>query len=384
MKSKSVLRYICCLLIIMMAILFPCSISFADEGNEDPILRPKPTAIVSVTSSNNSITCKWKKSSEKIDGYQVAYCTKSTFPRSEIKYKTFRDPDKTQILVKRLPAGRTYYMKVRVLRRENGSSVYSQWSAAKSVKVKAPVLSVNAKSAIIMEAGSGNVLYKKNSNVKRANASTTKMMTAILAIEGKSLNSKVKITAEAVRTPYSNLGSSAIGDQIRLKDLLHLVLLPSDNGAATAAGIHVSGSTTAFVKKMNKKAAALGMKNTHFRNPHGLDANGHYSSAKDLAILADYCLKNKTFSEIVRKRNYSFTSIGKGRRYYANTTNKLLGNVSGVIGCKTGSEVNAGYCFVCAYRHGGKTYITVVLGCPADQYRWTETRKLIKYIDKNL
>lgn len=239
---------------------------------------------------------------------------------------------------------------------------------------------LKAKSAIIMEAESGQVYYGKSMNTQRANASTTKIMTALLALEEKKLNSTVKLTKEAVNTPYSHLGYGAVNDRVRMKDMLYMAMLPSDNGAATALAIHTGGSKKAFIKMMNQKAKELGCVDTSFKTPHGLDAKNHYSTAEDLALIARAAMDNETFREIVSTKSYKFRTKKKRHKYIVNSTNKLLGNVKGVCGVKTGYTDDAGYCFVGAYQYKGKTYITVVLGSSGSEQRWDDTKQLIRYI----
>lgn len=242
-------------------------------------------------------------------------------------------------------------------------------------------LKLTCKSAIIMEKGSGQILYGKAMDTKRANASTTKIMTAILALENKKWNSKVKISKNAVKTPFRDL-KYKVNDRARMRDLLHAALILSDNGSATALAEHVSGSQKAFAAKMNKKAKALGCQNTNFVNPHGLDSKRHYSTARDLALISQYAWKNKNFRGIVKKKKYTFRTLRKHKKYTVKTTNKLLGQVKGLSGIKTGTTERAGYCFVGAYTYKGKTYITVVLGSKNQKSRWADTKTLIRYIRK--
>ncbi len=242
-------------------------------------------------------------------------------------------------------------------------------------------LKLTCKSAIIMEKNSGQIFYGKAMDTKRANASTTKIMTAILALENKKWNSKVKISKNAVKTPFRDL-KYKVNDKARMRDLLHAALILSDNGSATALAEHVSGSKKAFASKMNKKAKALGCTNTHFINPHGLDHKKHYSTARDLAVISQYALKNKNFRSIIKKKKYTFRTLRKHKKYTVKTTNKLLGQVKGLSGIKTGTTERAGCCFVGAYNHKGKTYITVVLGSKNTNSRWADTKTLIRYIRK--
>lgn len=240
---------------------------------------------------------------------------------------------------------------------------------------------LKAKSAIIMEAATGQVFYAKAPDTKRQNASTTKMMTALLTLERNKLSTPVAITKQAATTDYSNLGTKAIGDVTTVKNLLYMTLLPSDNGAAEALAIHTAGSEKAFVALMNARAKELGCTHTSFKNPHGLTQKGHGSSARDLAKIAQAALKNRTFAKIVNTKSYRFTT-NRGNSYTVKTTNKLLGKTAGIRGVKTGYTDAAGHCFVGAFKYKGKTYLTVVLGSPSSDQRWSDTRALVKYVKK--
>ena len=241
-------------------------------------------------------------------------------------------------------------------------------------------VSLSGKAAIIMDAETGDVYYDKNMDKKRSMASTTKMMTAILALEKKSLSSKVRITGSAVSTPYTYLPASASGSTAKMKDLLYGMMLPSDNGIAVALAQHVSGSVSKFAKQMTKKAKKIGCTKTQFKNPHGLTAKGHYSTAHDLARIAAYGMKNKTFAKVVNKKKYTF-SFSNGVTYVAKTSNKII-STKGVKGVKTGTTDAAGYCFVGAYKYNGRLLITVTLGAKSESARWSDTKKLIKYVKK--
>lgn len=243
---------------------------------------------------------------------------------------------------------------------------------------------LNAKSALIMDADSGEIFYGKAMDQKRANASTTKIMTALLAIENKSLKSKVKITKKAAYTPYSHLGAASVNDKILMKDLLYMAMLPSDNGAAMALGLHTAGGEKAFLKKMNQKAKELGCTHTNFKTPHGLDEKGHYTTAEDLGMIAAYALQNDVLREVAGTDSYHFKTKKKHLRYKVSTTNALLGKVNGVYGLKTGFTNHAGYCFVGAYHYKQRNYVTVVLGSSTSDARWKDTKALIRYIRKNL
>lgn len=242
-------------------------------------------------------------------------------------------------------------------------------------------LKLHGKSAIIMEQKSGQIFYGKSMEQVRANASTTKMMTAILALETKKWDSKATLSKKAVTTPYTSLRYK-VGDKVRMKHLIYAALVLSDNGSATALAEHTAGSVSAFAKKMNQKAKELGCENTHFVNPHGLDSKNHYSTAKDLALIGAYAMNNTHFRQVIKTKKYSFTTLKNKKSYTVSSTNKLLGEISGIAGIKTGTTENAGCCFVGAYRHKGKYYITVVLGAEKNDQRWEDTKTLIRYIKK--
>lgn len=243
-------------------------------------------------------------------------------------------------------------------------------------------VSLNAKSAIVMNASTGRVLYSKNRDARRGQASITKVMTTILAIERNKLTKKTRITRTAANTPWTYVPMKK-GDKVTIKNLLYASLLPSSNGSATALAQATSGTASRFVKLMNKRAAELGLTNTHYANPHGLTQNGHYSSAYDTAVLMSYAMQNKTFRKIVGTRTFTFVNSTTKKRYKMLNTNRLLRqNVKGVVGGKTGTTDAAGCCFTCVYEQSGQTYITVVLGCKYTDHRFNDTKKLISYIKK--
>lgn len=225
--------------------------------------------------------------------------------------------------------------------------------------------------ALLINANTGKVVYAKNENVRHANASTTKIMTCILALENCKLNEKVTFSPYAASIEPSKLYANA-GEVFYLKDLLYSLMLPSHNDTAVAIAEHVSGSTAKFVDLMNKKAAAIGCTNTHFATPNGLDFGyDHYTTASDLAKIARYAIKRNMFRKLISTGYYSFSNLNTGRTYYIGTTNALLGNLPGVQGMKTGYTNKAGYCFVgLSYSQKGNTYISVVLGGSSSASRW--------------
>lgn len=234
--------------------------------------------------------------------------------------------------------------------------------------------------ALLINANTGKVVYAKNENVRHANASTTKIMTCILALENCKLNEKVTFSPYAASIEPSKLYANA-GEVFYLKDLLYSLMLPSHNDTAVAIAEHVSGSTSKFVDLMNKKAAAIGCTNTHFATPNGLDFGyDHYTTASDLAKIARYAIKRNMFRKLISTGYYSFSNLNTGRTYYIGTTNALLGNLPGVQGMKTGYTNKAGYCFVgLSYSQKGNTYISVVLGGSSSASRWEDSRRLLTY-----
>ena len=227
------------------------------------------------------------------------------------------------------------------------------------------------------------MLYSKNATEKHANASTTKIMTCILALENASLNERVSVSAYAASQEPSKLYMTA-GDSFTLNDLLYSLMLPSHNDTAVAIAEHVSGSTSAFAKKMNEKAKQLGCTSTHFVTPNGLDAGlNHYTTARDLAKIAQYAWKNATFRKIVGTSAWRFSSR-QGRSYSVATTNVLLRTMKGVTGMKTGFTNKAGYCFVGVVKaKSGKQYISVTLGAGSSTARWQDARTLLAYAYKH-
>ena len=201
-------------------------------------------------------------------------------------------------------------------------------------------------------------------------ASTTKIMTALVAIEEGRLEDRVRIGPQAIRIYGSRAGLRA-GQELRLEDLLHGLLLSSGNDAALAVAEHVAGSVEAFVERMNARARELGLLHTRFVNPHGLDAPGHYSTAYDLAQLARVALLHPTFARIVARKEYPIPPLGTWHN-----TNRLLWSFEGIEGVKTGTTGRAGDCLVAAASRSGMRLISVVLG---SDNRWADTARLLEY-----
>ena len=262
-----------------------------------------------------------------------------------------------------------------------------------------------ALSACLMDADSGRVLYGKNDDEVRAMASTTKIMTLIIALEYGNAEDTVTISPYAASMPDVQLNVRA-GEQYRLGDLCYAMMLESYNDIAAAIAEHIGMAyadidindtekrsiddsrkcVSAFAGLMNDKARELGCENTYFITPNGLDAedeNGkHSTTARELALIAAYAVKKDDFNVITGTKQYSFCEINGKRNCNVYNKDAFLNQMSGAFGIKTGFTGNAGYCFVGALKSDGRTFISVVLGSgwpSARTYKWKDTRKLMEY-----
>lgn len=234
-----------------------------------------------------------------------------------------------------------------------------------------------SKHIICIERTTNSVLYEKDAYSKCAMASTTKILTGIIIIENCDLKEEVEISKKAANTGGSTLGIKD-GQKITVEGLLYGLLLRSGNDTAVALAEYVGGSVEEFSKIMNKKAKDIGLKNSNFVTPHGLDDDNHYTTAYDLAILTNYALNNKTFLKIVGTKQIS-VNIG-GNQRSLNNTNELLGVVKGVYGVKTGFTGNAGRCLVSACKRDDLDVIVVVLGSDTKSIRGNDSKKVIEYV----
>lgn len=241
-------------------------------------------------------------------------------------------------------------------------------------------LKLDARIALVYDRSSGNVLYEKNGYKTTPMASTTKIMTSIVVLENANLNDVVTIEKKAAGTGGSRLGLKT-GDKITVNDLLYGLMLRSGNDAAVALAIHVGGSVEGFAALMNKKANELGLKNTNFVTPHGLDNEKHYTTAYELAKMADYALEKEKFKKIVGTQSCNITINGVSRNI--TNTNELLGYLNGVYGIKTGFTNGAGRCLVTGCKRGDLDIITVVLGADTKKIRTSDSMKLIEYTYNN-
>ncbi len=239
---------------------------------------------------------------------------------------------------------------------------------------------INSRSAIVFDRNSKEVIYGKDENTKKKMASTTKIMTCIVVLEKGELTDTVIVSKNAAGTGGSRVGLKT-GDKATVQDLLYGLMLCSGNDAAVALAEHVGGSVEGFAELMNAKAKELNLSNTNFVTPHGLDNENHYTTAYELAIMADYGLKNKTFRSIVGTKNITININRKPRNL--NNTNELLGSVSGVYGVKTGFTNGANRCLVSSCKRDNLDIITVVLGADTKKFRTQDSLKLINYAMNN-
>ncbi len=239
---------------------------------------------------------------------------------------------------------------------------------------KVPV--INAAAGIVIDMDSGRIMYEKNANSRKAIASTTKIMTAIVALENGNLEDIVTVSKRASSVKGSTINLKE-GEKIKLKELMFGMMLNSGNDSAIAVAEHVGGTLENFIYMMNKKAKDLGLENTSFKTPHGLDVDGHYSTAYELAQISRYALKNPKFSEICCKK----TAIITGRSLY--NTNEMLGMYKGVDGVKTGYTGQAGRCLVCSATRDNFKVISVILGSPTRNARAEGSRMILDYAFNN-
>lgn len=228
---------------------------------------------------------------------------------------------------------------------------------------------VTAASALVVDLPSGKALFEKSADEPRPPASTAKLMTALVAIDQAPLTDVVPVTERAAATEGSRMGLIA-GERLTILDLLHGLLIPSGNDAAVALADYIAGSEEDFVGMMNAKAQELGLTGTRFVNSHGLDAPGQVTTARDLAVLAQAALANKTIAEIVTLKSADVAG------HSLMNTNELLGAYEGADGVKTGTTDEAGECLVAAVTKGGRRTLLVELGSTD---RYSDARKLFDY-----
>ncbi len=232
---------------------------------------------------------------------------------------------------------------------------------------------VNAKAAVLLEADSGRVLYEQHAHTRLPMASTTKIMTALVVLEQCDLRATVAVDERAVGVEGSSVYLYP-GELLTVEQLLYAVLLSSANDAAAALAYEVAGSIEGFAALMNRKAAEIGVRNTHFQNPHGLDADGHYTTAYDLAVITAYALQNEDFLRIVSTQKKVIPLREQQGARVLRNHNKLLAAYQGCIGVKTGFTKKSGRCLVSAAERDGVRLVCVTLDCPDD---WRTHKELL-------
>lgn len=270
------------------------------------------------------------------------------------------------------------------------SAAVPAWAAD---EVPKELNSLFASSAVLMDGKSGRILFEKNGQEIHPMASTTKIMTCILALENGKADDVVTASAYAASRPKVHLGVRE-GEKFYLGDLLYSLMLESHNDAAVIIAEKISGSVEEFAELMNEKAESLGCKDTYFITPNGLDAEKiidgekkvHSTTAADLARIMKYCItespKKEAFLNITRTPSYSFTDIDGNRNFSCVNHNAFLSMMEGALSGKTGFTANAGYCYVGALERDGKLFIVALLACgwPNNKgYKWKDTRKLMEY-----
>lgn len=242
-----------------------------------------------------------------------------------------------------------------------------------------------AKAAILLDGENQRVLFGKEEKTKLPMASTTKIMTCLYTLEHGNLNDVVTFSKTAASSPKVHLGARE-GSQFLLSDLLYALMLESYNDAAVAIAEHIGGSVEAFCQAMTEEARDFGCYQTSFATPNGLDSPKHYTTCYDLAILTSHALANPEFRKIIREPSYSIREMTGGQTWNLQNKDAFLSSYPGAIGVKTGFTNKAGYCFVGAVETGDRLLISVVLGSgwpPNRSYKWTDTRKLMDYGQKN-
>lgn len=259
---------------------------------------------------------------------------------------------------------------------------------AQAAKIEEPA-SLYAQAAVLMDADSGRVLFNKNGDEVLANASTTKILTCILALEVGNLEDVVTASETAAAQPRVHLGMKA-GEQFILRDLLYSLMLESHNDSAIAIAEHIAGTTEKFANMMNEKAKKIGCRNTYFITPNGLDAvdekGSHSTTATDLAKIMSYCImeseQKDMFITITGTSNHSFSNVAGTRNFSCSNHNSFLTMMEGAFSGKTGFTGKAGYCYVGALERDGRTFVVALLACgwPNNKnHKWSDARKLMEY-----
>lgn len=252
-------------------------------------------------------------------------------------------------------------------------------------EMKQPEVKLYALSAVLLDATNNRILYEKNADQIMPMASTTKIMTAIIALENGNMDDVVTVSKKAASMPKVHLGMWE-GEQYYLKDLMKSLMLESHNDSAVAIAEHIGQSVEGFAQMMNQKARDLGCSQTFFITPNGLDAEidgkQHSTTAYELAKIAAYAIQNPKFDELIATRSASFCELTTQRSFNVHNKDRFLDMMSGAIGIKTGFTNKAGYCFVGAIERDGIKLVSVVLASgwpPHKNYKWTDTKALMNY-----
>lgn len=241
--------------------------------------------------------------------------------------------------------------------------------------VSSASLGISASSAVVMVADTGEVLYEHNAHTQKSMASTTKIMTALLALENADLKKEITVSEKDVAVEGTSMGLLP-DDKVTFEGLVYGMLLQSGNDAANVTAVKLSGSVAKFVELMNRRAAEIGMSNTNFVTPSGLDAPGHYSTAYDMALLACEAIKNPDFRSISSQKQAVVYYGNPPYRRTLTNHNKLLGYYDGCIGVKTGFTKKSGRCLVSAAERDSVTIVAVTLNAPND---WNDHKILLDY-----
>lgn len=262
------------------------------------------------------------------------------------------------------------------------TTVTSSWytAVASPVNPRRPSPpTISAASAVLIDARTGDTLWRRHSDIRRPMASTTKTMTALVAIENGNLDDVVTVNKDALGPGAQGGIGLSLNEHVKLRDLLYALMLPSANDAAVAIADHVGGSVSGFAAMMNKKAAAIGAHRTHFVNPHGLDATGHYTTAYDLALIDRYAMRNKTFEQLVSSRSRWIDRSSSRNPVLLKSHNNLLYTYTGLTGGKTGYTSRAGNCLVFSATRGGVSLVGAVMGVKMRPDLWKDSAVLLNY-----
>lgn len=298
----------------------------------------------------------------------------------------------TLVIISTLLSGILYTNPAHAATSMNAASATNTANATNTTSTKSsapkPDFTIASQGAILMDSSTGKILYGKDENKKLYPASTTKILTAILAIENCKQTDKITASYEAVMSIPSGYANAAIqpGEALEFQDLLDMYLIHSANEIGNIFAEHISGSIENFVKLMNQKAAQLGCTNSHFTNPSGIHDTEHYSTAYDMALIAKYCMKNQTFRNTIAKTSCSVEATDKYEERYFKNTNDLINSSSDYyykysIGGKTGYTSQAQRCLIAASQKDGLELITVTLGAQSAKpdTRYLDTINLFEY-----